>query len=76
MSCSKWAYTPEKCDGQPCPGDCDHCAKQSLYEMKELFDGIGLKDATGLMDSVVMEKGEKNDTSVKHSRQRQSAGSH
>ena len=33
MSVSKWAYTPEKCDGQPCPGDCDHCAKQSLYEM-------------------------------------------
>lgn len=53
MSCSKWAYTPEKCDGQPCPGDCDHCARQSLYEMKELFDGIGLKDATGLMDAIV-----------------------
>lgn len=53
MSCSKWAYTPEKCDGQPCPGDCDHCAKQSLYEMKEFLDGIGLKDATGLMDAIV-----------------------
>ena len=53
MSVSKWAYTPEKCDGQPCPGDCDHCAKQSLYEMKEFFDGIGLKDTTGLMDTIV-----------------------
>lgn len=26
MSVSKWAYEPEKCDGQPCPGDCDNCS--------------------------------------------------
>ena len=32
MSVSKWAYTPEKCDGQPCPGDCDHCAKREEIE--------------------------------------------
>ena len=25
MSVSKWAYEPEKCDGTPCPGDCDEC---------------------------------------------------
>ena len=25
MSASKWAYSPEKCDGKPCPGDCDEC---------------------------------------------------
>lgn len=25
MSCDKWAYSPNKCDGQPCPGDCDLC---------------------------------------------------
>ena len=25
MSCSKWAYTPEVCDGEYCVGDCDHC---------------------------------------------------
>ena len=25
MSVSLWAYEPELCDGQPCPGDCDHC---------------------------------------------------
>ena len=25
MSVSKWAYTPEKCDGKPCCGDCDYC---------------------------------------------------
>ena len=27
MSASKWAYTPEKCDGEPCVGDCDFCPK-------------------------------------------------
>lgn len=27
MSTSKWAYEPEFCDGQPCPGDCDLCGK-------------------------------------------------
>lgn len=28
MSVSKWAYTPEKCDGDVCPQDCDHCSKR------------------------------------------------
>ena len=27
MSVSKWAYTPEKCDGDFCPGACDNCGK-------------------------------------------------
>lgn len=27
MSCSKWAYSPEKCDGDYCCGDCDFCSK-------------------------------------------------
>ena len=27
MSVSKWAYSPEKCDGDYCPGDCDFCSK-------------------------------------------------
>lgn len=27
MSVSKWAYDPQKCDGQPCPQDCDLCPK-------------------------------------------------
>lgn len=25
MSVSKWAYDPDKCDGQRCIGDCDYC---------------------------------------------------
>lgn len=27
MSTSKWAYDPRRCDGQPCPGDCDRCTR-------------------------------------------------
>ena len=27
MSVSKWAYSPDKCDGDFCPGDCDECGK-------------------------------------------------
>jgi len=27
MSVSKWAYSPERCDGDYCPGDCDRCSK-------------------------------------------------
>lgn len=29
MSVSKWAYKPEKCDGDYCCGDCDYCQKLS-----------------------------------------------
>jgi len=25
MSCDKWAYDPERCNDQICPGDCDFC---------------------------------------------------
>lgn len=35
MSVSKWAYTPEKCDGQPCVGDCDLC--DLAYDGIELY---------------------------------------
>ena len=27
MSISKWAYVPERCDGDVCCGDCDYCPK-------------------------------------------------
>lgn len=27
MSMSKWAYVPERCDGDVCCGDCDYCPK-------------------------------------------------
>lgn len=28
MSVSKWAYEPDKCDGESCVGDCDLCDKK------------------------------------------------
>lgn len=28
MSVSKWAYDPDRCDGDFCPGDCDDCHKK------------------------------------------------
>ena len=28
MSVSKWAYQPEKCDGDYCCGECDLCSKK------------------------------------------------
>ena len=32
MSVSKWAYDPQKCDGLPCPQDCDLCPKRDNLE--------------------------------------------
>lgn len=34
MSVSLWGYEPEKCDGEPCCGDCDKC-KKADEETKE-----------------------------------------
>ena len=36
MSVDKWAYSPEKCDGDFCPGDCDFCMKAEEEEDAEL----------------------------------------
>ena len=35
MSVSKWAYEPEKCDGDYCPGDCDLCSKADKDDDEE-----------------------------------------
>ena len=35
MGASKWAYDPERCDGQPCPGDCDRCTRWQHDEWLE-----------------------------------------
>ena len=34
MSCSKWAYEPEYCDGEPCPGNCYLCEKAQENEAR------------------------------------------
>lgn len=49
MSCSKWAYIPSRCDGEPCPGDCDNCVKAD--------DNVALIDET-LIDTI------RNDTDI------------
>ena len=40
MSVSLWAYNPEVCDGDFCPGDCDECNKVELafgvYDEEEI----------------------------------------
>ena len=40
MSVSKWAYIPSRCDGEPCPGDCDCCSKteENVAEMEDEHD--------------------------------------
>ena len=40
MSCSLWAYSPEKCEGHPCPGDCDRCAKRDIVRVIRCVDCI------------------------------------
>lgn len=42
MSVSKWAYEPDKCDGDICVGDCDLCSKAKFeaswqYDMERYF---------------------------------------
>lgn len=32
MSAKLWAYDPEVCDGDFCPGNCDYCAKRDAAE--------------------------------------------
>lgn len=46
MSVSKWAYTPEVCDGGGCPGDCDLCDKpKNMEDEDDTTDYIKREDA-------------------------------
>lgn len=38
MSVSKWAYSPAKCDGEPCVGDCDMCSIADDVEDEEMME--------------------------------------
>lgn len=38
MSVSKWAYSPSKCEGSPCIGECDKCSKAERDEFRELIE--------------------------------------
>lgn len=52
MSCDKWAYEPEKCDGEECCGDCDNCMLDELMdEDEEEATAIEMaRDENGLRD--------------------------
>jgi hypothetical protein len=39
MSVDKWAYSPEKCEGDFCPGDCDICNKAEADPDDEEVEG-------------------------------------
>ena len=43
MSVSKWAYTPEMCDGEICVGDCDLCDKPNTMPEFEKCNNDGVK---------------------------------
>ena len=51
MSVSLWAYSPEKCDGDFCPHDCDHCPKR----FEDYADGD-----IALADSILYEEVERH----------------
>ena len=60
MSVSKWAYTPEKCDGDYCYGDCDNCPKANEDEegdddMDETTICDLIEEMQGLYDNFVTE---------------------
>ena len=51
MSCSKWSYAHEKCDGDFCVGDCNDCQKAEIDEhnenmmtYNEIIDGLEMMD--------------------------------
>lgn len=54
MSVSRWAYEPLKCDGLPCPGNCDACYKRDKhvvhkYGMRLRGFGIGCQPKEGFL---------------------------
>lgn len=38
MSVSKWAYSPDRCDGNFCIGDCDWCSSEHESDCDERED--------------------------------------
>ena len=40
MSVSRWAYTPAKCDGHYCPGECDLCSLREVDNESGSEDSI------------------------------------
>ncbi len=45
MSVDKWAFIPQKCIGEDCPGDCEDCPRQALCPPGINEDGDCANDA-------------------------------
>ena len=55
MSVSKWAYSPEKCDGDFCIGDCDLCNKtedkdDEVFKTQKNVSGLSASTEHGATD--------------------------
>lgn len=55
MSVRLWAYQPDKCEGNPCHGDCDLCSKRDKsvvyrYGMRLRGFSIGCQPKDGFLD--------------------------
>ena len=55
MSGSKWRYSPEKCDGDFCPGDCDKCPK-CWEDVEDEESAEEMKDAAKVERTVFLDK--------------------
>lgn len=58
MSVSKWAYSPNKCDGEFCIGDCDLCYKANIPDDDEEdeIEQDGFITPSHLLESVSADK--------------------
>lgn len=56
MSCDMWAYEPDKCDGQPCPGDCDFCSRAEDWEDDEDDEDIQAENLRSVLKGIHPER--------------------
>ena len=54
MSVSKWAYDPDTCDDDFCPGDCDYCDSSKVEKALNNGDLISRADAIEAVASITM----------------------
>lgn len=52
MSVSKWNYDPDKCDGQPCIGDCDLCNREVEQDITWELNDETISDTSKILQAV------------------------
>lgn len=45
MSVNRLAYSPEKCEGQPCCGGCDTCENRDVVEVVRCAECVNRKES-------------------------------